>query len=177
MTASHDGPPGEGPAWVLGSIAIAVLVAAHWATGVQASWATGMNGFDTMWYHAPFAARFAQQGSINALHFTDPEYLHWFYPQNSELLHSAGIVLFKHDLLSPFMNLGWLALAFLAAWCIGRPYGVAPLTLLAVAMVLDTNTMVPREAGNAANDIATIALMLAAAAVLLNPGSAGATTG
>jgi hypothetical protein len=151
-----------------GSIAIAVLVAAHWATGVQASWATGMNGFDTMWYHAPFAARFAQQGSINALHFTDPEYLHWFYPQNSELLHSAGIVLFDHDLLSPLINMGWLALALLAAWCIGRPFGAAPLTLLAVAAVLDTNAMVPREPGNAANDIATIALLLAAAAVLLN---------
>ena len=163
----RDAP--EIPAWMTyGSIAIAVLVAAHWATGVQASWATGMNGFDTMWYHAPFAARFAQQGSINALHFTDPEYLHWFYPQNSELLHSAGIVLFDHDLLSPLINMGWLALALLAAWCIGRPYGVAPLTLLAVAAVLDTNAMVPRESGNAANDIATIALLLAAAAVLLN---------
>jgi hypothetical protein len=127
-----------------------------------------MNGFDTMWYHAPFAARFAQQGSINALHFTDPEYLHWFYPQNSELLHSTGIVLFDRDLLSPLINMGWLALALLAAWCIGRPYGVAPLSLLAVAAVLDTNAMVPREPGNAANDIATVALLLAAAAVLLN---------
>ena len=150
------------------AIGIAVMVAAHWATGVQSSWANGMSGFDTMWYHAPFAARFAQEGSINALHFTDPEYLHWFYPQNSELLHASGIVLFDHDLLSPLLNLGWLGLALLAAWCIGRPYGQAPLTLLAAAVVLDTNTMVPREPGNAANDIATAALLLAAAAILVN---------
>ena len=163
----RDAP--EIPGWMtFGSIAIAVLVAAHWATGVQSSWATGMSGFDTMWYHAPFAARFAQEGSINALHFTDPEYLHWFYPENSELLHASGIVLFDRDLLSPLINMGWLALALLAAWCIGRPYGVAPLSLLAVAAVLDTNAMVPREPGNAANDIATVALLLAAAAVLLN---------
>ncbi len=150
-----------------GAIAAAVLVAAHWATGVQASWANGMSGFDTMWYHAPFAARFAAEGSINALHFTDPEYLHWFYPQNSELLHAAGILLFDHDLLSPLLNLGWLGLALLAAWCIGRPYGAAPLALLAVAVVLDTNTMVPREPGNAANDIGPIALLLASAAILV----------
>lgn len=157
------------PTWMtLGSIAIAVLLAAHWATGVQASWAGGLSGFDTMWYHAPFAARFAETGSTNALHFTDPEYLHWFYPQDSELLHAGGIVLFDSDLLSPLVNLGWLALALLAAWCIGRPYGAAPLSMLAVAAVLDTNTMVPREAGTAANDIATVALLLAAAAVLLN---------
>jgi hypothetical protein len=45
----RDAP--EIPAWMTyGSIALAVLVAAHWATGLQASWATGMNGFDTMWY-------------------------------------------------------------------------------------------------------------------------------
>ncbi|MGZ9100350.1 MAG: hypothetical protein ACXW3O_11660, partial [Brevundimonas sp.] len=172
----NQSKPGAGPAgpldhylkWAV--LGMAVLVAAHWAAAVQGSWANGMSGFDTMWYHAPFAARFAQEGSINALHFTDPEYLHWFYPQNSELLHSAGIVLFDNDLLSPLINLGWLGLALLAAWCIGRPYGAAPLTLLAAAVVLDTNTMVPREPGNAANDIATAALLLAAAAVLVEGG-------
>ncbi len=156
------------PTWLpWAAIAITVLVAAHWATGVQASWANGMSGFDTMWYHGPFAGRFAQEGSITALHFTDPEYLHWFYPENSEVLHAAGIVLFDHDLLSPLINLGWLGLALLAAWCIGRPYGVAPLSMLGAALVLETNTMVPREAGNAANDIAVVALLLAAAAILL----------
>jgi len=180
--ADHRGPEAGVPAAAhrlmpYAAIGIAILVAAHWATAVQASWANGMSGFDTMWYHAPFAARFAQQGSINALHFTDPEYLHWFYPQNSELLHSAGIVLFKHDLLSPFLNLGWLGLGFLAAWCIGRPFGVAPLSLLAVAMVLDTNTMVPREPGNAANDIMVVALLLSAAAILLNAERGTASAG
>jgi hypothetical protein len=173
--AVAPGPePDAGPPWLQWVAAVvAVLVAAHWATGVQVSWANGMTGFDTMWYHAPFAARFAQQGSINALHFTDPQYLHWFYPQNSELLHASGIVLVGRDLLSPLINLGWLALALLAAWCIGRPYGVAPLTLLAVVIVLDTHTMVPREAGNAANDIGPIALLLSAAAIMLTAEARG----
>ena len=124
--------------------------------------------FDTLWYHGPFAARIAETGSIWGLHLTDPLYLNWFYPQNSELLHATGIALFERDLFSPLVNFGWLGVALLAAWCIGRPYGVAPLSTVAVALVLDIGPMVPREAGTPANDIAPVALLLAAAAVLIN---------
>ena len=131
--------------------------------------------FDTLWYHGPFAARIAESGSVWGLHFTDPLYLNWFYPQNSELLHGAGIALFDRDLFSPLVNFAWLGVALLAAWCIGRPYGVAPLSLLAVALILDTGPIVPREAGTPANDMAPVALLLAAAAVLINAwGTAGA---
>ena len=124
--------------------------------------------FDTLWYHGPFAARIAEEGSVWGLHFTDPLYLNWFYPENSELLHATGISLFDRDLFSPLVNFGWLGVALLAAWCIGRPYGVAPLSLVAVALTLDIGPMVPREAGTPANDIAPVALLLAAAAVLIN---------
>ncbi len=146
----------------------AVFLASHWATGLQDVWGRGMLTFDTLWYHGPFAARAAETGSIWGLHLTDPLYLNWFYPQNSELLHAAGIVLFDRDLLSPLVNFGFLGLALLAAWCIGRPYGVAPLSLVAVAVILDTGPMVPREAGTPANDMAPVALLLAAAAILIN---------
>jgi hypothetical protein len=144
------------------------FVAAHWATGLQDVWARGMLTFDTLWYHGPFAARIAETGSVWGLHFTDPLYLNWFYPQNSELLHGAGITLFERDLFSPLVNFAWLGIALLAAWCIGRPYGVAPLSLLAVALILDTGPIVPREAGTPANDMAPVALLLAAAAILIN---------
>jgi hypothetical protein len=150
------------------ALGVAVYVAAHWATGLQDVWARGMLTFDTLWYHAPFAARVAESGSVWGLHFSDPLYLNWFYPQNSELLHGAGISLFDRDVFSPLINFGWLGVALLAAWCIGRPYGVAPLSLVAVALTLDVGPMVPREAGTAANDIAPMALLLAAAAVLVN---------
>jgi hypothetical protein len=150
------------------ALAAAAFVAAHWATGLQDVWARGMLTFDTLWYHGPFAARIAEAGSVWGLHFTDPLYLNWFYPQNSELVHGAGITLFDRDLFSPFVNFAWLGVTFLAAWCIGRPYGVAPLSLLAVAIIVDTGPMVPREAGTPATDMAPVALLLAAAAVLIN---------
>jgi hypothetical protein len=150
------------------ALAAAAYLAAHWATGLQDVWARGMLTFDTLWYHGPFAARIAETGSVWGLHFTDPLYLNWFYPENSELLHGAGVALFERDLFSPFVNFGWLGVALLAGWCIGRPYGVAPLSLVAVALVLDTGPMIPREAGTPATDIAPVALLLAAAAFLIN---------
>jgi hypothetical protein len=152
----------------------ATFVAAHWATGLQDVWARGMLTFDTLWYHGPFAARIADSGSVWGMHFTDPLYLNWFYPQNSELVHGAGIVLFEHDLFSPLVNFGWLGVALLAAWCIGRPYGVAPLSLTAVAIAMDTGPMVPREAGTPATDTVPVAMLLAAAAILINAWAARA---
>jgi hypothetical protein len=150
------------------ALAAAVFVAAHWATGLQDVWERGMLTFDTLWYHGPFAARIAETGSAWGMHFTDPLYLNWFYPENSELLHGAGIVLFDRDLLSPFVNFGWLGVSLLAAWCIGRPYGVAPLSLVAVCIAMDTGPMVPREAGTPATDTVPVAMLLAAAAILIN---------
>jgi hypothetical protein len=146
----------------------AVFVASHWATGLQDVWARGMLTFDTLWYHGPFAARIADTGSVWGMHFTDPLYLNWFYPENSELLHGAGIALFDRDLFSPLVNFAWLGVAFLAAWCIGRPYGVAPLSLVAVCIAMDTGPMVPREAGTPATDTVPVAMLLAAAAILIN---------
>ena len=169
---NRPGDPPPAPRVPLPQLTLALLaatfVAANWATGLQDVWARGMLTFDTLWYHGPFAARIADTGSVWGMHFTDPLYLNWFYPQNSELLHSAGIVLFERDLLSPFVNFGWLGVALLAAWCIGRPYGVAPLSLTAVAIAMDTGPMVPREAGTPATDTVPVAMLLAAAAILIN---------
>jgi hypothetical protein len=163
-------PPSPSIPWPQTALALlaAAFVAAHWGTGLQDVWARGMLTFDTLWYHGPFAARIADTGSVWGMHFTDPLYLNWFYPENSELLHGAGIVLFERDIFSPFVNLGWLGVALLAAWCIGRPYGVAPLSLTAVAIAMDTGPMVPREAGTPATDTVPVAMLLAAAAILIN---------
>ncbi|MGA9636625.1 MAG: hypothetical protein WBQ41_15425, partial [Solirubrobacterales bacterium] len=170
--APHTVDQRPAPAVPLPQLLLALLaaafVAAHWATGLQDVWARGMLTFDTLWYHGPFAARIADTGSVWGMHFIDPLYLNWFYPQNSELLHAAGIVLFDRDLFSPLVNFGWLGVALLAGWCIGRPYGVAPLSLVAVCIAMDTGPMVPREAGTPATDTVPVAMLLAAAAILIN---------
>jgi hypothetical protein len=110
----------------------------------------------------------AQSHSVTGLHYTETVFTNWFYPQNGELLHADGILLTHRDTLSLFLNFGWLALAFLSAWCIGRPYGRGPLTVVAAGVLLECHTLVVREPGAAKNDLMAAALLLAAIAILIN---------
>jgi hypothetical protein len=144
------------------------LVVAEWAPGTVEAYRTGMNTVDTLWYHMPFAAQFAQSGSITSLHNINNDNIIAFYPASSEVVHAIGIALLGNDLLSPVVNLGWLALALLAGWCIGIRFGVPCLTLLAVACVMGTTELVADEPGSAYNDVVGIALVLATLAILAN---------
>jgi len=151
------------------ALGVASFTVAEWTFPSQLALDQGMFGGDTTWYHMPFAARFAQEHSIVHLHFTDPLRLAaWFYPQSSELIHGSAIVIFKSDWLSPLINLFWLSIALLAAWCIGRPYKVGPATLVAGAIVLDAGVMIETQPGEGRNDIMGLAFLLAFAAFLIN---------
>ena len=151
------------------ALGVASLTVAEWTFPAQLSLDYGMFGGDTTWYHMPFSARIAQEASTVHLHFTDPLRLAaWFYPQSSELVHAAGIVLFKTDWLSPLINLVWLSIALLAAWCVGRPYKVGPATLVAAAIVLDAGVMIETQPGEGRNDIMGLAFLIAFAAFLIN---------
>jgi hypothetical protein len=147
---------------------VVALVFAHWGLTAKDALDRGIFNFDSLWYHMPFAVDMVQSHSVTGLHYTDTVFTNWFYPQNSELLHATGVLLTQRDTLSLFLNLGFLGLTFLAAWCIGRPYGRGPLSVVAVALVLEAHTLVVREPGAAKNDIVTAALLLAAVAILVN---------
>jgi hypothetical protein len=151
------------------AVAVASFTMAEWTFPSQLNLDLGMFGGDTTWYHMPFAATMAQQHSTVHLHFTDPLRLAaWFYPQSSELIHAAAIVLFKTDWLSPLINLFWLAIALLGCWCVGRPYKVGPATLIAGAIILDSGVMIETQPGEARNDIMGLAFLVAFAAFLIN---------
>jgi hypothetical protein len=153
--------------WI--AVAVASFTVAEWTFPAQLSLDQGMFGGDTTWYHMPFAARMAQEHSTVHLLYTDPLRLAaWFYPQSSELIHAAGIVLFHSDWLSPLINLIWVAVALLAAWCVGRPYKVGPATLVAAAIVLDSGVMIETQPGEGRNDIMGMAFLIAFAAFLIN---------
>lgn len=151
------------------AIAVASFTMAEWTFPSQLSLDQGMFGGDTTWYHMPFAATFAQEHSTVHLHFTDPLRLAaWFYPQSSELIHGAAIAIFRSDWLSPLINLIWLAIALLAAWCVGRPYKVGPATLVAATLILDSGVMIETQPGQGRNDIMGLAFLIAFAAFLIN---------
>jgi hypothetical protein len=171
--AGHDGGEIAAPqvqtAALLIALGVASFTVAEWTFPAQQSLDFGMFGGDTTWYHMPFAARIAQEASTVHLHFTDPLRLAaWFYPQSSELVHASGIVIFKSDWLSPLINLFWLSIALLAAWCVGRPYKVGPATLVAGAIVLDAGVMIETQPGEGRNDIMGVAFLLAFVAFLIN---------
>ncbi|HEX8690362.1 MAG TPA: hypothetical protein VF729_08990 [Solirubrobacterales bacterium] len=151
------------------ALGVASWVVAEWTFPSQLALDHGMFGGDTTWYHMPFSGRIAQDGSTVALHFTDPLRLAaWFYPGSSELVHAAGIVLFESDWLSPLINMVWLSIGLLAAWCVGRPYRVGPATLVAAALVFSAGVMIETQPGEGRNDIMGLAFLVAFAAFLIN---------
>jgi hypothetical protein len=163
-----DAPRVQMPALLI-ALGVASWVVAEWTFPSQLALDFGMFGGDTTWYHMPFSGRIAQEGTIIPLHFTDPLRLAaWFYPGSAELVHAAPIVLFKSDWLSPLINMVWLSIGLLAAWCIGRPYKVGPATLVAGALVFSAGVMIETQPGEGRNDIMGLAFLLAFAAFLIN---------
>jgi hypothetical protein len=163
----QDPPAGAPSVPTLIALAIAAIAVIHFAVGVKQRLATGMTGFDSTWYHAPFAAGFFQSGDTWDLHFIAPQFLAWFYPANSEVFHAIGMQAFGRDLLSPLLNLGWFIGCLVACWCIGRPYRVAPWSLALGAIALSVPAL-SDQAGEARNDIVGIFFLLAAVAIALD---------
>jgi hypothetical protein len=159
------------------ALAVAAVAVLHWSGGVQDSLHHGIYRQDSAWYHLPVAAGFFQTGDTWSLQFTDPMALTaWFYPMNSELLHTVGMLAFGNDFGSPFLNVAWMALTLLAAWCVGRPFGLGAPALAGVAVVLDSD-MMQVQAGNAPSDTAGVFFLLASAAILLNADAAARRSG
>lgn len=162
------GPVGpESPVSLLVMAVVVAITVFSWAVTTKHALDRGIFNFDSLWYHMPFAVDMAQTHSVVGMHHVETVFTNWFYPQNSELLHGVGILLTGRDTLSLFLNFGWLAVAFLAAYCVGRPYGRGALTVVAAAILLECHTLVVRDPGAAKNDLAAAALLLASIAILV----------
>src|SRR4051795_3436485 len=162
-------PPAEGASWLAWTVTVGVIafVFAHWGLTTKDALDRGIFNFDSLWYHMPFAADMVQSHSVVGMHHVETVFTNWFYPQNSELLHGIGILLTGRDTLSLFLNFGWLAMAFLAAYCVGRPYRRGAVAVVAAAILLACHTLVVRDPGAAKNDLAAAALLLASIAMLV----------
>ena len=120
-----------GAAGVAVAVWLAAIACAPWSPRPgwcrrSASLAGGMDRADTLWYHMPLATRFAHGAHFGTIDYFDPIFFASFYPANSEVVHAVPLLAFDRDILSPLINLGWLALGLTAAYAIGRPYGVGP---------------------------------------------------
>ncbi|HEY2477302.1 MAG TPA: hypothetical protein VGI17_01070 [Solirubrobacterales bacterium] len=157
--------PGLWPSLV--AIAVIAIVVFQWAVTTKHALDAGIFNFDSLWYHMPFSADIVQSHSTTGMHHIETVNVNWFYPQNSELLHAVGFLLIGRDTLSLFINFGWLAVAFLAAYCVGRPYGRGVPAVLAAAILVGCHTLVVREPGAAKNDLMAAGLLLAGIAILV----------
>jgi hypothetical protein len=175
VPATAEGPTTIAPAAAVGRWRLGVAIGAlglfvgSWLTRSINAVADGITTVDSQWYHLPFAIRFFQTGRTTGIQLIDADSVTAYFPATSSLLHSVGFLFFRIDLLSTVMNLGWLALALLAAWCLGRPHGVAPITTMGTAILLGGPGMVETQPGGALTDVVGIALLLAAAAIALHP--------
>jgi hypothetical protein len=147
-------------------VAVAV-VAGQWALLTSDAYGGGILSFDSLWYHLPFSAFFAQTGSVSRVLFTQADPFVAYYPANSELLHGVALIAMRSDLLSPMLNLVWLAVALLAAWCFGRPWRVEPITLTAGCLLMAVPILGAGQPGSAFNDIFGLAFLIAAIALLV----------
>jgi hypothetical protein len=138
-----------------------------WAGRSLESFEHGITSADSIAYHLPHAASYAQTGQIRAVRYTDYDYLNGLYPATSELFHALGILLMGNDVLSPAINLIWLALVLLAAWCIGSVRGAGSTSMLAAALVMATPMMVGSNGGTAHNDVLGVFFVTAAVALWL----------
>lgn len=167
-------PPGEPAAvrrrrpvweWAL-AIGPVTVVALQWLAHTGDAIGRGMVHPDTLWYHGPFAARFAQTHDLGSLDGVGYEAARWF-PLDGQLVHSLGLLAYERDWLSPLVNLGWLALALLAAWCIGERRRAGPAALATASVVLGAPFLAATQPGQMSTDIGCAALLLAAVAILL----------
>jgi Dolichyl-phosphate-mannose-protein mannosyltransferase len=185
--AAPAAPPASSHLALAAGFAIATVVVGQWAGFTLESLHHGMRGVDTLWYHLPFGARFAETHSITALHFTMTEPLSatgpltsqltqstigvpTFYPANSSLLHAVGMLIAHGDFLSPLINFAFLLLGLLAAWCTGRPFGAPGEALAGGALLLTVPAILTTQPGEGTNDVVVVALLLCAAALLANGG-------
>jgi hypothetical protein len=166
--AVEPAPVTRTPGSVFAASAGVVVVAAQWLLQSANSLGSGMLNFDTLWYHMPVAAQFARTGSVTAVQFTLADPYVAYFPSNSELLHALGILALHGDFLSPLLNLLWLSIALLGAWCLGRRWQIEPLTLLAGSLVVSLSVLSSTQPGEAFNDIAGLACLLAGCALALN---------
>jgi hypothetical protein len=155
---------------IIAAAVAGALLAAQWIMHVAVTYGRGIIQPDSLWYHATFAARFVESGRLTELHDTGlsdlATPLHTFLPLNGSLVQAIAMLPFHNDLLSPLLNLAWAGLALLAAWCLGRRYGVGALLVLATIMLLGVPILGGSQPGQAANDVGTLGLFLAALALL-----------
>lgn len=155
--------------WVAGGGVL--LVAGSWVSRTFGALEHGITTIDSSWYHLPVASRFVQTGSTTSVRLMDSDSVTAYFPATSSIYHAVFYLLFRSDIFSTVLNLGWLAFGLLAAWNIGNRFSVGPASVLAAAIGFASPYLVETQPGGALTDVVGMALLLAGFAIALRPGA------
>ena len=147
--------------------ALVGALAAVWLTEVALVVRDGVLDLDSLAYHLPFATEWAQTHRVGPVVRVSPGTPVRWYPGNSELLHAAALVAHGRDLVGPFLNLAWVTLLLLSAVCLGLRRGRVVGTVAATVLVCAGPLVAKFLPGGAMTDIASLASVLATAALLV----------
>lgn len=154
------------------AVIVVAATAAVYVAATASSVGTGIYQVDSLSYHLPYAATFVQSGWTTRLHLGAPGAGVSFHPADSELVQAMAMLAFGRDVLAPLLNLGWLALALLAGWCVGRRRGRSLLSLTSTAVVFVVPVMSRNQGGSAMSDTASLALLAACVAFAVHAAEA-----
>jgi len=147
------------------ALGICGLFAFPWAAWTWAAARSGSFSYDALAYHLPFAARWVQTGSTWQINPLAPDTVVAYHPASAEIVNSLAMLAFHTTVVSPFVNLLWLALLGVAAWAVGQAYGRGPHCLALAIVAADCPMLLTSQPGSAMNDLTLVALAMAAAAL------------
>jgi hypothetical protein len=149
----------------LAALICVALIVAQCLTAIVVTGRTGIFFVDSLAYHLPWAAWFAQTHSTTSIAHFAPGVQTSYYPLNDELLNGMGMAVLGRDSLSLLIGCGHLIVTTLAAYCIGARFRRGPVAICAISPLLVT---FGAFSASAINDWASIWPLLTTVAIGLH---------
>lgn len=154
------------PALLVATVLLVLLVAAVWTARTVLAVRRGIYDPDSLGYHLPFAATFAQTGYADQTRFIFPGAPIQFFPANDELLAAMSLLLTRSMAFVAIKNLIFGGLILVAAHAVGKVFDAALLAVGAAATVLGLPVVAFSQPGEGVNDSLPALAVLGGVAVL-----------
>lgn len=164
--ADTEGAEPTQPALLIATVVLVLFVAAVWTARTVIAVRRGIYDPDSLGYHLPFTAIFAQTGYADPTGFRFPSAPIHFFPANDELLSAIALVLTKSVVYAAIKNLLLGGVLLVAAHAIGKAFGAGLPAVSAAAIVLGLPAVAFSQAGEAMNDTLPLLALVGGLAVL-----------
>ncbi len=154
------------PGLLIATVILVLGVGAVWTARTVIAVRQGIYDPDSIGYHLPFAAIFAQTGHADPTRFPYPDSPVQFFPANDELLSAIALVLTRSFAFAAVKNLVYAGLVLVAAHTIGKVYDAGVLAVAGTAIVLGLPAVAFSQPGEAMNDSLPLLAIVGGLAVL-----------